>query len=146
VDPAETALRVLLGARAAAVVTALGEPLPTPDGGLTHLFPTAAAVAGSPLGLPPAVRDLADRLASGRLRLDEGADRDEVRDGLLRVRDLGGARAESLMLHAVGDPDAFPAADRALRAAAEAHGADLRRAESWRPWRAYGYHLLTAGR
>jgi 3-methyladenine DNA glycosylase/8-oxoguanine DNA glycosylase len=52
------------------------------------------------------------------------------------------------MLHALGDPDAFPATDRRLRAAARACGlptdpAELtRHADRWRPWRGYAAHLL----
>jgi AraC family transcriptional regulator of adaptative response / DNA-3-methyladenine glycosylase II len=52
------------------------------------------------------------------------------------------------MLHALGDPDAFPYTDRDLRAAARRHrlpaeGPALARwAERWRPWRGYAAHLL----
>jgi AraC family transcriptional regulator of adaptative response / DNA-3-methyladenine glycosylase II len=145
VDGAETALRIVLGSRAAAVV----EPLPEPDGGLTHAFPEPATLAADP-SLPAAVRVLAERLATGELRLDEGADREAVRRGLLAVPGLGPARIEALMLY--GDPDAFPAGDRSLRVAAGACGlpADAeglaRRAERWRPWRGYGAHLLWRAR
>jgi hypothetical protein len=51
-----------------------------------------------------------------------------------------------------GLTDAFPAADRSLRAAARAHGlpADpaglTQRGERWRPWRGYGAHLLWRAR
>jgi AraC family transcriptional regulator of adaptative response / DNA-3-methyladenine glycosylase II len=119
---------------------------------LTHTFPDPATVAAADLALPAApastVRALAQRLATGELRLDEGADRVEVRRGLLAVPGLGPARIEDLMLHALGDPDSFPAADRSLRAAAAAHRlpADtaglIRHADRWRPWRGYGAHLL----
>jgi len=59
-DPAAFALRAVLGQQvstaaarthAARLVAALGEPIVDPDGGLTHLFPTASAVvraAGEP--------------------------------------------------------------------------------------------------
>jgi AraC family transcriptional regulator of adaptative response / DNA-3-methyladenine glycosylase II len=46
-------------------------------------------------------------------------------------------------MRALGDPDAFPATDLGVRHAAERlglgtqAGALQRRAESWRPWRAY---------
>jgi AraC family transcriptional regulator, regulatory protein of adaptative response / DNA-3-methyladenine glycosylase II len=157
VDGAETALRTVLGSRAQTLVAALGDPLPCPDGGLTHTFPDPATVATADLALPAApastVRELAQRLATGELRLDEGADRVAVRRGLLAIPGLGLAQVENLMLHALGDPDAFPAADRGLLAAARTHElptdtADLtRRAHQWRPWRGYGAHLLwRAGR
>jgi AraC family transcriptional regulator of adaptative response / DNA-3-methyladenine glycosylase II len=152
VDGAETAMRTVLGTHARALVAALAEPLPSPDGGLTHTFPTPAAIAAADLSLPAAtastVQDMAQRLATGELRLDEGADRVAVRRALLAVPGLGPAEVEDLMLHSLGDPDAFPAADRKLRSAAKAHElpADTagltRRANQWRPWRGYGAHLL----
>jgi AraC family transcriptional regulator of adaptative response / DNA-3-methyladenine glycosylase II len=153
VDGAETALRTVLGSHAQTVAAALGEPLPTSDGRLTHTFPDPAAIAAADhLALPAApartVRELAQRLANGELRLDGGADRVVVRRALLAVPGLGPARVEDLMLHALGDPDAFPAADRELRSAARAHElpADpaglTRHADQWRPWRGYGAHLL----
>jgi AraC family transcriptional regulator of adaptative response / DNA-3-methyladenine glycosylase II len=91
-------------------------------------------------------RELARRLAGGELCLDEGADREAIRRGLLAVPGLGPAAVEDLMLHALGDPDAFPAGD--LLTAARAHGLPahaaglIRRAEPWRPWRGYAAHLL----
>jgi len=151
VDGAETALRTVLGPLAETVTTALGEPLPSPDGGLTHAFPNPAAIAAAEVAMPgraDTVRELAQRLATGELCLDEGADREAIRRGLLAVPGLGPARVEDLMLHALGDPDAFPADGAGLRAAAKAHGlpADAagltRRAERWRSWRGYGAHLL----
>jgi len=134
VDGAETALRLALGPHTRAL------------GGLD----AASIAAAEDLPLPPAVartvRELAGRLASGELNLDEGADRVAARRGLLAVPGLGPARVEDIMLHALGDPDAFPAAY--LRAAAAAQGlpttatALTERAERWRPWRAYAAHLL----
>ncbi|WP_426513581.1 DNA-3-methyladenine glycosylase 2 family protein [Dactylosporangium sp. McL0621] len=150
VDGAETALRTVLGIHTRTVVAALADPLPSPDGGLTHTFPEPAAIAD--LSLPTAtantLRAMAQRLASGELRLDEGADRLLARRVLLAVPGLRPGQVEDLMLHALGDPDAFPAADRTLRSAAKAHGLPVdttgltRRADRWRPWRGYAAHLL----
>jgi AraC family transcriptional regulator, regulatory protein of adaptative response / DNA-3-methyladenine glycosylase II len=153
VDAAETALRTVLGPQAQTLVLALAEPLPSPDGRLTHTFPTPAAIAAATdLALPAVVagaaRQIAQRLATGELRLDEGVDRRAVRHRLLAVPGLGPDEVEDLMLHALGDPDAFPVADRTLRAAATAHRlpADTagltQRGNQWRPWRGYGIHLL----
>jgi AraC family transcriptional regulator of adaptative response / DNA-3-methyladenine glycosylase II len=152
VDGAETALRTVLRSHAQALVAALADPLPSLDGGLTHTFPEPATIAAADLPLPPAtantVRAMAQRLTSGELRLDEGADPVVVRGALLAVPGLCPARVEDLMLHALGDPDAFPAADRELHAAAKVHGlpadpAGLTwRANQWRPWRGYAAHLL----
>jgi AraC family transcriptional regulator of adaptative response / DNA-3-methyladenine glycosylase II len=151
VDGSEAALRVVLGPQAARL--APGEPLPVAEGALTHVFPAPATIAaagltGLPAGRALAVRGLAARLATGELHLDGAADLAAVRRDLLAGPGLGPALVESIMLHALGDPDAFPAADRTLRAAAGAHGlptgaGDLgRHAERWRPWRGYAAHLL----
>ncbi|WP_091348485.1 DNA-3-methyladenine glycosylase 2 family protein [Micromonospora rhizosphaerae] len=153
VDGAETALRIVLGSHAASLVAALADPLPSPDGGLTHTFPDPAAIAAADdLALPEArasaVREMAQLLATGQLRLDEGADRVAVRRSLLAIPGLGPAQIDDLMLHALGDPDAFPAAGGELQTAARAYGlpADTaglaRHADRWRPWRGYGAHLL----
>ena len=157
VDAAETALRTVLGPRAAALVAALGEPLPAPDGRLTHAFPEPAAVAAADpakLGLPLAqgctLRDLARRMISGELVIDAGADRAAARRTLLTVPGLDPALVDELSLHALGDPDAFPAADPGLRTAARRHGLPgdatsmARHARRWRPWRGYAAHLLWA--
>jgi AraC family transcriptional regulator of adaptative response / DNA-3-methyladenine glycosylase II len=51
-------------------------------------------------------------------------------------------------MRALGDPDAFPAADLGVRRAAESLGlsasavALTARAERWRPWRAYAVQYL----
>jgi len=157
VDGAETGLRIVLGPYAQTLVAALADPLPSPGGELTHTFPDPTVIAAADdLALPAArantARQVAQRLATGELRLDEGADRVAVRRRLLAVPGLGPAQVEDLMLHAISDPDAFPAADRSRHAAAGAHGlpADAagltQRGERWRPWRGYGAHLLWRAR
>ena len=142
VDGAEAATRFLLGDAA----RTLTEPLSTPDGALTHTFAAPEAIAGR--RLPGPAGELARRLAAGEMLLDDGADRIDVRRQLLAIPGLGPATVEGIMLHALGDPDAFPHTDRDLRAAARrnrlpAEGPALaRRAERWRPWRGYAAHLL----
>jgi len=154
-DSAEAALRAVLGPAAAARAAALGEPLPAPDGALTHAFPEPAAIAAADpatLRLSPArdrsTRELATRLAHGELAVDEGADRAAARSTLLAIPGIGPALAEQLALRALADPDAFPASDPQLRAAARRHrfpgnATDLaKHARQWRPWRGYAAHLL----
>ena len=165
-DGAESAIRAVLGqqvslaaARAvsARLVATHGSPLEAPDGSLTHAFPapdTLAAAALDGVGLPRArretLRELAHRLASGALRLDAGADRNEVRRRLLEIPGVGTWTASSVLLRALGDPDAFPAGDRGLRRAARKLGlassatALAARSRRWRPWRAYAAHHLWA--
>src|ERR687886_791052 len=57
VDPAETAVRAVLGQQvslaaartlAGRLVALCGEPLPAADGALTHAFPSSGAVAAGP--------------------------------------------------------------------------------------------------
>jgi AraC family transcriptional regulator of adaptative response / DNA-3-methyladenine glycosylase II len=64
---------------------------------------------------------------------------------------FGAWTAQYVALRALGEPDAFPAADLVLRRVAAAGGAPLTaraleaRAEVWRPWRGYAVmHLWGA--
>ena len=163
-DPEETAIRVLLGqhisvkaARTIArrMVAAYGKPLDIADGGLSHCFPAAEALAGAPLetlGMPArratAIRRLATGLAEGSLVLDPGSDRATVREQLLAIPGVGPWTAELVALRALGDPDAFPAADLGLVRAAQRLGLPAtprpltRHADQWRPWRSYAVHYL----
>jgi len=166
VDPAEFALRAVLGQQvsigaarthAARLVAAHGEPVADPRGGLTRLFPDPAAladiVAGS-LALPRSRREsfaaLARALAAGRIDLGAGSDWHEARQRLASVPGLGSWTIETIAMRALGDPDAFPAADLGVRTGARL--ADLpadataltARADAWRPWRSYAVQYLWA--
>jgi len=175
VSGVELAVRAILGQQvsvagartlAGRLVKALGEPLPPQetevDGGLTHRFPTAEALAtldpGTPqagLGLTrarlAAIRALGQAVAAGDLDLDRGADREATERTLLALPGIGPWTAAYIAMRALGDPDALPAADLGLRRAMERHGlpgdpASVRaRAERWRPWRAYAVLHLWAG-
>ncbi|MDB5075874.1 MAG: DNA-3-methyladenine glycosylase 2 family protein, partial [Chloroflexi bacterium] len=163
----EIAVRAILGQQisvagartlAARLVAKLGEPLAAPRGGLTHYFPTAAAVADADLagiGLTGAriasLRALARAVAAGEIVLERTADRQETTERLLALPGVGPWTASYIALRALGDPDAFPAADLGLRRALERLGrpADARSivamAEAWRPWRGYAtLHLWTS--
>jgi AraC family transcriptional regulator of adaptative response / DNA-3-methyladenine glycosylase II len=131
-------------------VAAFGEPLDPPLGAVTHLFPTAEALAAAdPARLPlPASRRVALQvlcraLASGALVLDGGADRDDARRTLAALPGIGPWTIEYLALRALRDPDAFPATDLGIRRAVEGLGGDGRpaaveaRSSAWRPYRAY---------
>lgn len=163
VDGAEWAMRVVAGqhvslsagrAVSGKLVAAYGKPLDRPDGRLTHAYPAPETLAGADLlgfGLTRAradtLRELARRLADGSLVLDPGADRMAARDALRSIPGVGPWTAELVALRALGDPDAFPAGDLGLRAAATKLGlgsaATLKgRSERWRPWRGYAAHHL----
>ncbi len=157
VDGDELAVRAVLGQQvtvaaartAAARLTAQhGELLAEPQGELTHVFPTAARLAElEPESLPMprsrgrALIALCRALADGELRLDRGADRDDVRRDLLAIPGVGPWTADYIALRALGHPDVFLPTDIGIRDALRLLGrdpagaADL--AERWRPWRSY---------
>lgn len=92
--------------------------------GLTHLFPSAEAIAEadlSAMGIPGsrrrAVTRLAQALATGSLVIDAGADRTDARRRLLAMPGIGPWTASYIAMRALNDPDAFLLSDRgALRA------------------------------
>ena len=172
VDGAELAVRAVLGQQisvlaartaAARLTLALGEQLPTPDGTLTHLFPTPGAIAaadpdalpGGPMRRRHTLQALARLLADGELAIDPGSDRAELRARLLELPGIGPWTVEYIAMRALCDPDAFLPTDLGVRRALEALGGDdpalsggcspreaERLAERWRPWRAYALQYL----
>ncbi len=172
VDGDEIALRAVLGQqvsvaaarRLAGRLAALhgGGPLPASEaGGLTHVFPPVATIAGlDPETLPmPRARaralvGLADALASGAVSLHPGADREEAAARLLALPGIGPWTVGYIRMRALSDPDAFPPGDagvlRALRQLGHrpdpgsVSGADVGAAQGWRPWRSYAVHHLWA--
>ncbi len=86
--------------------------------------------------------DLADRVALGKIALDAGADRDEVRRTLLDVPGIGPWTADYVLLRGLGDPDVFLASDLGVIQALDRLGATPAAAEAWRPWRSYAVHHL----
>jgi AraC family transcriptional regulator of adaptative response / DNA-3-methyladenine glycosylase II len=166
VDGDELAFRAVLGQQisvaaattlAARLVTSYGERLARPVGAVTHLFPTAAALASvDPRSLAmPAARarsliGLARALAGGRLTLDARADRAGAEQALLALPGIGPWTASYVAMRALKDPDAFLAGDLGVRRGLEALGRDGRPAaaaalaERWRPYRAYAVQHLWA--
>ncbi len=164
VDAAEFALRAVLGQQvstaaarthAGRLAATYGEPLVDPDGGLTRLFPDPAVLAGADdLALPRSRRAsfaaLATALADGHIDLSVGSDWHEARARLATVPGLGPWTIETIAMRGLGDPDAFPATDLGVRAAARAAGlpaspaALTARATAWRPWRSYAVQYLWA--
>jgi AraC family transcriptional regulator of adaptative response / DNA-3-methyladenine glycosylase II len=166
VDAAEFAVRVVLGqqvstaaarTQAGRLVAACGERADDPAGGLTHLFPGMATLAGldpATLGLPQARRAtlsaLAAALASGEIDLDVGSDWEQDRARLGALPGLGPWSVETIAMRGLGDPDAFIPGDLGVRAAARQLGlpatpaALTGRAAGWRPWRAYAVQYLWA--
>ena len=167
VDAGELALRAVLGQQvstaaarthAGRLVLACGEPIDDPEGGLTHLFPTPAAVAGvdpAVLALPGTRRAsllrLASALADGELDLEPGADWTRARTQLHTLPGIGPWTVETIAMRGLGDPDAFLPGDLGVVLAARTLGLGtgrplLRRADRWAPYRAYAVqHLWAVG-
>jgi AraC family transcriptional regulator, regulatory protein of adaptative response / DNA-3-methyladenine glycosylase II len=166
VDPDELAVRAVLGQQvsiagaatlAGRLVAEYGEPLEHPLGSVTHVFPTAAAIAGAHsdrLAMPTARRrallGLCSALARRDLVLDAGADRERARRRLLALPGIGPWTAAYVAMRALRDPDAFLPSDLGVRHALERMGQDGRPAaaellaERWRPYRAYAVQHLWA--
>ncbi|WP_416957495.1 AlkA N-terminal domain-containing protein [Streptomyces sp. Agncl-13] len=166
VDEAEFAVRAVLGQQvstaaarthAARLVTAHGEPVDDPEGGLTHLFPSPEALAAvdpESLAMPRTRRTtfttLVGQLADGTLHLGVESDWAETRAQLLSLPGFGPWTADVIAMRALGDPDAFLPTDLGIRRAAQELGlpstpaALTARAAAWRPWRAYAVQYLWA--
>ncbi|MDR3081656.1 MAG: helix-turn-helix domain-containing protein [Streptomyces sp.] len=166
VDEAEFAVRAVLGQQvstsaarthAARLVTAHGEPVQDPEGGLTHLFPSPQALADldpESLAMPRTRRTtfatLVRQLADGSIHLGVESDWEESRARLLALPGFGPWTVDVIAMRALGDPDAFLPTDLGIRRAAQELGlpstpaALTARAAAWRPWRAYAVQYLWA--
>ncbi len=164
VDGCETAVRALLGQQvsvraacglAGRLVAAHGEPLRRPVGGVSHVFPSAAALSSidpaslaMPLSRGRALVGLARAIDSGELVLDGGVDRGEVVRTLLALPGIGEWTAGYVAMRELRDPDAFLPGDVGVRRALVSLGRDgspraaAELAERWRPYRAYALQQL----
>ncbi len=158
-DPFEIAVRAVLGQQisvagartlAGRLVALCGRPLPKrlARPGLTHVFPTPAAVAEADVarvGLPRAraasLRSFARAVADGSFVLAAPRGLDEFEERLTALPGFGPWTAHVVALRAFGEGDAFPGGDlgvvRALERAGVARKDHAARAERWRPYRAY---------
>lgn len=155
----ELAMRAILGqqitvkgatALAGRLASSFGKPF-SADRGLTHLFPPPEVLADAKIasiGLPGAragtIRSLARAVCDGKIRFDGIVDSDAFLKKLCEVPGIGEWTAKYVVMRALGEPDAFPASDLGLlRATGLQNPRDLeRRAEAWRPWRAYAAMYL----
>jgi AraC family transcriptional regulator, regulatory protein of adaptative response / DNA-3-methyladenine glycosylase II len=167
-DPFETAVRAVLGQQvsvrgavtlASRLVDRFGEGIPgLPAAGPCRLFPEPAALASADveaIGVPGvragAVRGLAARVRDGAVDLSGSRGAEALEQELTAIAGIGAWTARYLSLRLLGEPDAFPDGDLALLRALRRLGEDpgpaglSRRAEAWRPWRAYAtLHLWTS--
>jgi len=139
-NPFEMAVRAILGQqisvpRARAMAIALVERFggfPTPEQLAT------ADLRGMPGARANAITGLSRAVLDGRVRLDGAQDLDSAAAALCELPGIGDWTAQLIALRALGEPDAFPAADLGLLQAMQLSPRELRaRAEEWRPWRGY---------
>lgn len=126
--------------------------------GLGRVFPTPAQIAAadlSSLGLPAPQRETLKSLTETALA-DANLFRrvgsiEEAVERLSSIPGIGDWTAHYIALRALAETDAFPAGDDALLRSAGVDTLErptandlLRRAETWRPWRAYAAQHLWA--
>jgi AraC family transcriptional regulator, regulatory protein of adaptative response / DNA-3-methyladenine glycosylase II len=161
-DGFELAVRAVLGQQisvaaatciAGRLVRTLGKPLVNPNG-LTHAFPAAEQLAGArrdrmpmPAKRAETIRLLARAVCDGTIRFDGLATIEEFSRSVCEIAGIGKWTAQYIAMRALGEPDAFPSGDLSLqRTLASKNAAELdRRAEAWRPWRAYATIYLWHG-
>ncbi len=167
-DGFELAIRAVLGQQvtlaaarklAGTLVALCGTRMPPDEDGLSFAFPTPQQVCAADLaslGMPAArratVRAVAAAACADPMLFAPTRSLPGALQRLRAIPGIGDWSAQYIALRALHDPDAFPATDLGLlRGAARLYGkrpspsALLRRAEAWRPWRAYAaQHLWSA--
>jgi len=134
---------------------AVGGEDPIADGSgaasaLTHIFPRPADLADADIasiGMPKAraetIRSMAKAVCDGRPILETAPNLETALGRLIALPGCGDWTAQYIAMRALREPDAFPAGDLGLRKALAKNetlptaSAVRKRAESWRPWRAY---------
>ena len=160
----ELAVRTILGQQisvkgattlAGRLATKFGRTFSGPSG-LTHFFPPAEVLADANvavIGLPKAraqtIQALARAVRDRQISFEGIVDTDSFRDQLCTIPGIGKWTAEYVTMRALREPDAFPSSDLGLlRALGLKRASEFeRRAEAWRPWRAYAaMYFWSAGR
>ncbi len=169
-DGFELAIRAILGQQiSVAAARGLAGELVAPHGkpvhkdyvghsGLTRVFPTAKQMAMAEsigLRIPTARKEASKAIAQAVLAdpnfFNPFGTVEEIVERLKTIRGVGEWTAQYIALRAIREMDAFPASDIGLlRGMATVEGERpkaenlLRRAEAWRPWRAYAAQHLWA--
>ena len=164
-DRFELAVRAVLGQQvtvagatrlAGRLVRRFGRPIATAgESDPAWLFPRPAdlvdadvAAIGIPAARAETIRSLAKAVRDGEPILELASGLDEAIERLVALPGVGEWTAHYVAMRALGEPDAFPAGDLGLRKALARGGrlpaasALRKRAEAWRPWRAYAAMLL----
>jgi AraC family transcriptional regulator of adaptative response / DNA-3-methyladenine glycosylase II len=119
--------------------------------GITYLCPSPEALTNAKLtsvGLTTAraetIRALARAVSSGKIKFEGVVDTDEFLQRLCEIPGIGAWTAQYIAMRALGEPNAFPSSDLGLLRALSLQSAREveRRAEPWRPWRAYAAMYL----
>jgi DNA-3-methyladenine glycosylase II len=162
-DGLELAIRAVLGQQitvgaairlASKLVAQYGAPLPSPQAGLSHVFPEPAVLAQADLatlGMPKSrgrtLSGVAQALLDDPLLFAPGREGGVAR--LLALHGIGDWTAQYIALRQLREPDAFPSGDVGLikaLAVLEERPVTARdlllRAEAWRPCRGYAAQLL----
>src|SRR5262249_33731826 len=129
-----------------------GEPF-CPAAGITHLFPTPAALANGDLGSlgvarapAEAIRSLARAVRDGEIDFDGTMDASVILEKLTRIPGMDNSTRQWVAICCLREPDAFPSSDQSLsRAFAIKCAREFEsRSAIWRPWRAYAAMYLWA--
>jgi AraC family transcriptional regulator of adaptative response / DNA-3-methyladenine glycosylase II len=149
----ELAVRAILGQQvsvkgattlAGRLAKTFGQPFSA--GAITHLFPQPEVLAEANLagiGLTTAraetIRALSRVVYQGKINFEGVADADVFLAQLCEIPGIGKWTAQYVAMRALGEPDAFPSTDLGLLHAMgmESSRELEKRAEAWRPWRAY---------
>ncbi len=119
--------------------------------GLTHIFPTPEVLADAKLtglGLTDkraeTIRALARAVCEGRISYERVFDTEALLARLVEISGIGKWTAQYVAMRSLGESDAFPSGDLGLlHALGLRSSAELeKRAESWKPWRAYATMYL----
>jgi AraC family transcriptional regulator of adaptative response / DNA-3-methyladenine glycosylase II len=158
----ELATRAILGQQitvrsattlAGRIVRMFGRVIPA-TAELTHLFPTPEVLADadvSSIGMPRAraetIRALARAVCDRRINFEGIVESESFLGRLMEIPGIGKWTAQYVAMRALGEPDAFPVGDAAVLSALNLKvPIELeRRAEAWRPWRAYATMYLWNG-
>lgn len=155
----ELAIRAILGqqitvkgatALAGRLVRAFGQRF-SATGNLTHTFPSPEVLADVSLGAiglttarAQTIRLLARAVCDEQIRFHGVVDLDDFLAHMCEIPGIGKWTAQYVAMRALGEPDAFPSGDLGLlRSLDLRNSSELeRRAEAWRPWRAYATMYL----
>jgi AraC family transcriptional regulator, regulatory protein of adaptative response / DNA-3-methyladenine glycosylase II len=150
----ELTIRAILGQQvtvkgastlAGRLVRTFGKPIQA-QGGITHIFPSPETLADANLyglGLPQkraeTIRSFSRAVCDGSINFGAVTGSTDFLRRLCEIPGIGDWTAQYVAMRALGEPDAFPSSDLGLLRAMQLGSIrELeRRAEAWRPWRAY---------